>query len=573
MPNRNLWGCAPRRALIIVFISLVLTSVNLPPLHAAPPRQNPARPFSLPFAAPPGPNSWFVGQHYGNTSGAFNFGQYWYRAGQGLHFGTDFPAPCGTTLVAMADGVVEHVDNFSFGSRPHNLIISHPDLGYRVLYGHLLTTPTLLVGQPVRRGDIVAQTGDPDVTCVSRPHFHLEVRSMDYRTAYNPAALIDADWEMLSSIGHFGIAGFVKDLYAPNRWQTLAEQPAVKFGGNSLNRFDESWPVRTRSLPPAPTMPFVAAPPIPDVSFTLARLTAPGCCSWAWWGADSQRVNFWNGVEGQRAAVYSVRLDGSSAGDPDSQGFKHTSSDGGYQVHWDQGRVTVTRLTDGATWPINSNGAWPRFSPYSSRLLWQRIPADNIPGETPPLTELWVANPDGSDRRLIGTQSGGSVLWLDEDRLLFTRREPNSLTITLIAHTISTGEQRTLYSAPFLRGMYIAPGGQHLMFYLAFQTDPNVNGMYLLDTLRPDAVPVKLPFFGSYRWRDSFSVIYVPYLPGQPMHFRLYNIITGEDRALTSPQTQPVRIANDDWSLSPDGQTILFWNADDYALWTLRLTQ
>jgi len=30
-------------------------------------------------------------QQYGNTAGAANFGKYWYAAGQGLHFGIDFP--------------------------------------------------------------------------------------------------------------------------------------------------------------------------------------------------------------------------------------------------------------------------------------------------------------------------------------------------------------------------------------------------------------------------------------------------------------------------------------------------
>jgi hypothetical protein len=528
------------------------------------------RPLSLPFATPPGPATWLVGQHYGNTSGAFNFGQYWYRAGQGLHFGTDFPTPCGTPVVALADGVVEHIDNFSFGSRPHNLVIAHPDLGYAVLYGHLLATPTLLRGQPVRRGDVVGQTGDPDVTCVSRPHLHLEVRSLDYRTAYNPAALIDADWAMLSSIGHFGIAGFVKDLYAPNRWQTVDSQPEVKFGGAQLNRFEDSWPVRTRFLPPAQTLPFYAAPPVPDAAFALDRLTPPGCCSWAWWSPDGRSVRFWDGLEGQRAAVYSVSLEGSRAGDPDPQGYSQYSPDGAYQVAWDNGRVTVTRLADGEAWPILTQGAWPRFSPYSKRLLWQVIPADNIPGEAPPLTEVWTANPDGSGRQRIVRQAGGSALWLDEERLLLTRREPNSLNIALVVHTLGTGEERILASQPFLRGMYIAPGGRHLIYYLAFQPDPAANGMYLLDTFGVGA-PVKLPWFGSYRWRDGFSVVYVPFAPGSPTQFRLYNVVTGEDRALTNPQTQRFSIATDDWSVAPDGQTILFWSAEDAALWTIRM--
>src|SRR3954466_15990817 len=58
------------------------------------------KPFSLPFGTPPGPGTWMLGQQYGNTIGAFNFGRYWYTAGQGLHFGIDFSASCGTPVVA-----------------------------------------------------------------------------------------------------------------------------------------------------------------------------------------------------------------------------------------------------------------------------------------------------------------------------------------------------------------------------------------------------------------------------------------------------------------------------------------
>jgi hypothetical protein len=109
-----------------------------------------------------------------------------------------------------------------------------------------------------------------------------------------------------------------------------------------------------------------------------------------------------------------------------------------------------------------------------------------------------------------------------------------------------------------------------VLFYLAFQSDANANGMYLLDTVEGTG-PIKLSWFGTYRWRDSMSIIYVPFAPGQPFQFRLYDIITSEDRLLTEPAAQPFNIANDDWSVAPDGKHLLFWSADDFALWTVRL--
>src|SRR5574341_1586297 len=53
-------------------------------------------PFSLPFDQPPGPGTWYVSQFYGNTQFAYEYGDRWYQAGQGLHFGLDFDAKCGT---------------------------------------------------------------------------------------------------------------------------------------------------------------------------------------------------------------------------------------------------------------------------------------------------------------------------------------------------------------------------------------------------------------------------------------------------------------------------------------------
>ncbi|NJR12748.1 M23 family metallopeptidase [bacterium] len=128
-----------------VLIGLVLC---VTPLAA----QTPERPFILPLQGDPGPNSWLFGQTYGNTIGAYNFGDAWYSAGQGLHFGLDFSAPCGTPVVAVADGYVEYVDDFSFGSRPHNLMIRHGALGYTSLYGHLQNRAVVDVGQTVGAG-------------------------------------------------------------------------------------------------------------------------------------------------------------------------------------------------------------------------------------------------------------------------------------------------------------------------------------------------------------------------------------------------------------------------------------
>ena len=197
------------------------------------------KPFGLPFTEPPGPDTWLLVQAYGNTTNAYATRATQYAAGQGIHFGVDLSAPCGTTVVAIGDGVVNSTDG-PWGSLPHNLMIDHPN-GYASLYGHLLERPQLRPGQAVKKGQPIALSGDPDGTCYSRPHLHLEIRSRSYVHWYNPILFIEADWDTLALAGSFS-RGFEKDLDNPRRWQTLYDQPEADAGGRFLNEYARPWP-------------------------------------------------------------------------------------------------------------------------------------------------------------------------------------------------------------------------------------------------------------------------------------------------------------------------------------------
>jgi murein DD-endopeptidase MepM/ murein hydrolase activator NlpD len=224
---------------LMALAALSLSTTSMPRTHA---QSEAPRPFTLPFGVPPGPDTWLLGQTYGNTTGAYRQRSTTYGASQGVHFGIDFSAPCGTELVALADGVVYAVDALSFGSAPHNLLIDHPNEGYTVLYGHLLDTPTLRPGQEVKRGEVIALSGDPADTCFGRPHLHLEVRDIKNRARkVNPVMLIEADWDNLSLVGPFSRT-FERDLDDPRKWQHLDDQPDAYSGGALLNDFRNPWP-------------------------------------------------------------------------------------------------------------------------------------------------------------------------------------------------------------------------------------------------------------------------------------------------------------------------------------------
>ena len=140
------------RGLVIVPLLMLLAAVSQAPGVGA---QEGERPFSFPFAGPPGPSTWLMNQPYGNTTFAYRsrFGDY--RMGQGLHFAVDISAKCGTPVLAIYDGTVAVVDDvYKYGSGPHNVVINHPN-GYASLYGHLVERSKLTVGTPVRRGQVI----------------------------------------------------------------------------------------------------------------------------------------------------------------------------------------------------------------------------------------------------------------------------------------------------------------------------------------------------------------------------------------------------------------------------------
>ena len=227
-----------RRRITNLITILALLALALPLARAqddptAEPAPDPP-PFSLPFADPPGPSTWVYEQHYGNTTSAFNYGRQWYFAGQGMHFGLDLEAVCGTPVLAIADGVVTSVDAEGFGAGPHSLVMEHPGTGLVSLYGHLLERPALERGQTVERGQQIGLSGDPDLSCESRPHLHLEIRETGYQVALNPLPFFDVNWHMIASMGPF-TNQFQQDIDRPYRWMRFEDQPEIRFGGEYLN--------------------------------------------------------------------------------------------------------------------------------------------------------------------------------------------------------------------------------------------------------------------------------------------------------------------------------------------------
>ena len=525
------------------------------------------KPFTLPIAEPPGPSTWLLGQPYGNTIGAFLQGPNWYEAGQQLHFGIDFSMPCGTELVAVADGEVIFVDDLGFGSGPHNLLIRHPDAGLISLYGHLLERPSLSPGQWVTKGQAVALSGDPDVTCDSRPHLHFEVRSLDYFTAYNPVDYIEANWHVLAAIGSFRYPLFQQNLDDARTWLSLDDQPAVAFGGRALNAYSATYPDWRIGLPPANPPLNRDLPPLAETtSWTLRRFGLDGCCSGAWWHpSDPTRLYAIDGSPNQRAAVFEWNVEDNTSFNLIAQAPPPLlSADGTHQVERVDDQVVVRRLSDNTEWVVETQNTLPSFSADSSRLLWTISSESGTPDDDDDTTEIWISDTSGENARMIGSRDGASAAWLDGSRLLVTIREETATIVGI--YDTSTDISYVLGTWDRLRNMTIAPGGGRLMFYVTFQDNETVNGIYIIET-QPNAQPQKIDWFGAWRWRDADSVFYIPFEPAadrQKLHY--YDVTTGENRPILD---ESFLIANGDWSVSPDGSRIAFWNALDMSLWLI----
>ena len=545
-----------------------------------------SRPFILPFAEPPSPDTWLMAQPYGNTTGAYRQRFSTYGASGGIHFGVDLSAPCGTEIVAIADGVVFAVDG-PFGSPPHNLTIDHIDLGYASMYGHLLEAPDLSPGQSVRQGEVIAKVGDSRETCYSSPHLHLEIRDLGHIRKYNPTLLIEADWDNMALIGGSG-RDFARDLDNPRKWQSLYDQPEVRTAGPIVNDFARPWPPDwEKGLPRAANTNEgpISVPLTTDQDLLGTdedrpfgyRLTHGDCCTNLAWDQNSEQIRFIDRPNADTPlGLWAVDL----SSDPSqvtliSPQLGYYSPDGSLLAypHPENETSLIKRLSDGQVWEIDTQGRSPSFTPDGQHIIWAVFDPD-APRDSR-LTSYWLADIDGSNPREILTARRISILaWLSSEEILLSQRVTGSSDRTISKLNIVDGQVQDLLTLPRPRGLTLSPDKRYLVYYLSFQRDVTQNGLWLLDLEASSLEPEKLPFFGAYRWRDAHSLIYVPHDPQADEHnFFEYDILSGQSRSLFPDGSQLI-IANNDWQISPDGSKIALLSSRNLSLdgiWILDL--
>jgi Peptidase family M23 len=575
------WRMSNRSRSLVTVLLLGAGAVGLAHYAPALPTSKiapPSRQFSLPFAGNPSVNTWALSQAYGNTTGGYRRRNTDYRAGQGIHFGLDFSAPCGTSVRAIGDGTVSEVDG-PHGSPPHNLVLTHAG-NLASLYGHLNKRSSLRVGQRVKRGDVIGASGDSQFTCVSAPHLHLEVRDASHQRFLNPVLYINADWESLALSGGFG-RGFQRDLNNPRRWQRLNDQPQAQRGGRLLNEYARPWPPTTGS--PAQARPSriqslvapTSAAAEEDISLEPRRVTTGACCANPSWSADSTRVLFVDKAvdkPGTPTAIYGV--------DPRSPGkIDRVFSSVAYLSPSERyallpGAISILeRVSDGRRVNVPTDFGNVAFSASENKIAWSvsqtrgnfdrlttSIYTATLTGTTSSLT---VSPP----KRAAQVYGGGVVGWADETHLVITGKStPTERDRALRVLDLQSGQSRVLARALNFRNLNLSTGGRWLAYTVAFDSAAR-NGLFVMDTRSGQTR--RVPWFGSYRWRDANRIVYVPLEVNARSHRVLqYDLRTNQSVELVNLNA---KISNDQWQPSPDGGRLMFVSAADNNIYAMAL--
>ncbi|MBI5876662.1 MAG: PD40 domain-containing protein [Chloroflexi bacterium] len=327
-------------------------------------------------------------------------------------------------------------------------------------------------------------------------------------------------------------------------------------------------PTATPTTTPPPTPPpMPTLTPSPTPAPRLKQLTSGGCCTQPSWSPDSKQVVFIDKPDDDApSGYYSVDVSAPAAPKLMTERVAFYTADMKYVTTVDPVYATIERLSDGQKFRIKTGGRNVQLSSDRTRVVWTETPQSG-PNETR-VAQIMGANIDGSEARpILWLLRGGVSGWLDDDRLLLTARpDPKSQDVALFVYSLSTGARTELARSERLRATQTSPGSNWIVYTINFDSNAQNNGIWLVST--DGKVRRKLPFFGSFQWRDRDRLLYVPLEMGKPSHvFYEYDARTDASRALTDPTTTPFKIANGDWAVSPDGTKVVFLNAKDSNLW------
>lgn len=307
----------------------------------------------------------------------------------------------------------------------------------------------------------------------------------------------------------------------------------------------------------------------------LRQLTQGGCCTQPFWSPDGREVLFIDDPPGDLPlGIWGV--DVAQPGSSPELAFErigYYAADFEYLIEPLGDTTIIERLSDGERWSVPAGGRSVSFSPGRDKIAWSV--SNDAPFERR-VSQVWVAQADGSNaQRVAEVMRGGLHSWVSDDTLLlsghdsFDSREQSYFTLSL-----STGETRELVREERLRGEVLSPDRMWLAYFITFSDDAERNGVWLMRLDGSERRKLDASLFGAYQWRDAERLIFVPFNPGAMYHeFWEYNVATESVRQLTDSDAAPLKIANGDWEVSPDGRYVAFVESRDDNIWLLELPQ
>jgi hypothetical protein len=325
-------------------------------------------------------------------------------------------------------------------------------------------------------------------------------------------------------------------------------------------------------VPTATEIPSPTPTPMPRIR----RLTEGDCCPQAYWRSDTEIGFIDRDPTTGQTGFWSLEV---IQTDPQptflSDRLAYTSPNGRYYAYPDRinGLAVIEDIESGESWTLDLNERPVNFTPDGEHILWIDTDPDTPFEER--VLDFWLLSVDGTERRQIATlQRASTETWLDNDTLLISildNEEGDSRfaiqKTTLARFSMIDGTITELFEAERPRGLTLNPSNTALVYYGALNENPEDNGTFYVDLTAQVPTPQPIPWIGSYQWQDDDTLIYVPFDPEAESHlFYHYDVASGESRQLTTTEQTPLVIANNDWSISPDGSKILLLAANGFAL-------
>ena len=314
----------------------------------------------------------------------------------------------------------------------------------------------------------------------------------------------------------------------------------------------------------------------PQSSISYTQLVTGGCCVQPFFSPDGSRVLYLDkpapdALTGLWAVTLTQPLQTPALF---SERLGPFSPDMSLNAFLQNGRTIVERTSDGQQWTIDNGGRRVLFSPDNTHIAW--VVGEESGNFDVRKGDIYLANADGSNARLLTTLYGGGVQgWFHDSARLLVSGKANrtDITPTLSILNLADGSLQKLVDIDRSRAILISPDDRSLVYYISQARDETQDGMYLLDVTKADAQPVRLDFFGAYRWCSPTRLYYVPMQPDAPSQsLWRFDVTTLQSTlVITASADSSFHISNGDWDLSPDGRHLVYVNASDHNIWLITL--